>query len=86
MAKKTCTKCGRTKEETMFYMYRNGERSDLCKDCTLMHVNVWEPQTFVWLLEEYDVPWLPWEWESLKYQQKNTQRIQRDINIIQIQH
>ncbi len=43
MAKKTCTKCGRTKEETMFYMYRNGERSDLCKDCTLMHVNVWEP-------------------------------------------
>ena len=66
MAKKTCTKCGRTKEETMFYMYRNGQRSDLCKDCTLMHVNVWEPQTFVWLLEEYDVPWLPWEWESLR--------------------
>ena len=66
MAKKTCTKCGRTKEETMFYMYRNGERSDLCKDCTLMHVNVWEPQTFVWLLEEYDVPWLPWEWQSLR--------------------
>ena len=66
MAKKTCKKCGRTKEETMFYMHKDGQRSDLCKDCTLMHVNVWEPQTFVWLLEEYDVPWLPWEWESLR--------------------
>ena len=66
MAKKTCTKCGRTKEETMFYMYKNGERSDLCKDCTLMHINVWQPETFIWLLEEYDVPWLPWEWESLR--------------------
>lgn len=66
MAKKTCTKCGRTKEQTMFYMFRNGQRSDLCKDCTLMHVNVWQPETFVWLLEQYDVPWLPWEWESLR--------------------
>lgn len=47
-------------------MYKNGERSPLCKECTLAHVNVWQPQTFVWLLEEYDVPWLPWEWNSLR--------------------
>ena len=66
MAKKTCEKCGRTKEQTNFYMYKNGERSPLCKECTLAHVNVWQPQTFVWLLEEYDVPWLPWEWNSLR--------------------
>lgn len=31
-----------------------------------MHVDIWNPQTFVWLLEEYDVPWLPWEWDSLR--------------------
>ncbi len=66
MAKKTCEKCGRTKEDTMFYTYKNGQKSELCKECTLMHVNVWEPETFVWLLEKYDVPWLPWEWDSLR--------------------
>lgn len=66
MAKRTCEKCGRTKEDTMFYTYKNGQKSELCKECTLMHVNVWEPETFVWLLEKYDVPWLPWEWDSLR--------------------
>lgn len=62
----TCTKCGRTKDEKMFYTYRNGEKAQMCKDCTLMHVDIWDPQTFVWLLQKYDVPWLPWEWESLR--------------------
>ena len=66
MAKKVCEKCGRTKEEVMFYTYKNGEKCEICKQCTLMHVNVWEPQTFVWLLEKFDVPWLPWEWDSLR--------------------
>ena len=66
MAKKTCAKCGRTKEQTMFYTYKDGSKPDLCKQCTLMHVDIWDPNTFVWLLEQYDVPWLPWEWESLR--------------------
>ena len=47
-------------------MYKDGSRSPLCKDCTLAHVNVWQPDTFVWLLQQYDVPWLPWEWNSLR--------------------
>ena len=66
MAKRTCEKCGRTKEQTMFYTYKNGQKAQLCKECTLMHVNIWQPDTFVWLLERYDVPWLPWEWDSLR--------------------
>lgn len=66
MAKITCEKCGRTKDQKMFYKYNNGQRSTMCKDCTLMHVNIWQPETFLWLLEKYDLPWLPWEWESLR--------------------
>lgn len=31
-----------------------------------MHVNIWDPETFVWLLEKMDVPWLPWEWDALR--------------------
>lgn len=66
MSKITCSKCGRTKEETMFYTYKDGSKPSLCKECTLMHVDIWDPNTFVWLLEEYNVPWLPWEWDSLR--------------------
>lgn len=50
----------------MFYTYKDGSKPSLCKQCTLMHVDIWDPNTFVWLLEEYDVPWLPWEWDSLR--------------------
>lgn len=66
MSKITCSKCGRTKEQTMFYTYKDGSKPQMCKQCMLMHVDIWDPQTFVWLLEKFDVPWLPWEWESLR--------------------
>lgn len=66
MSKLTCSKCGRTKQETMFYTYKDGSKPDMCKQCMLMHVDIWDPNTFVWLLEKFDVPWLPWEWESLR--------------------
>ena len=66
MAKKTCEKCGRTKEDTMFYTYKNGEKTQLCKECLLMHVNIWQPETFLWLLEKMDVPYIPAEWNTLR--------------------
>ena len=50
----------------MFYTYKNGEKAQLCKECTVMHINIWQPDTFVWLLEKYDVPWIPGEWNSLR--------------------
>ena len=50
----------------MFYTYKNGEKTQLCKECLLMHVNIWQPDTFLWLLQKMDVPWLPWEWDSLR--------------------
>ena len=66
MAKRTCEKCGRTKEDTAFYTYKNGEKTELCKDCMTMHVNIWQPDTFMWLLEKMDVPYVPNEWNSLR--------------------
>lgn len=30
-----------------------------------MHVNSADPETFTWILEKFDVPWLPWEWNVL---------------------
>ena len=53
MAKKTCKKCGRTKDESMFYTYKDGTKPKICKECTLMHVDIWDPNTFVWYFVWY---------------------------------
>lgn len=32
----------------------------------LMHVNIWKEDTFLWLIEKMDVPWVPTVWNSLR--------------------
>lgn len=65
-----CKKCGRTLRETEFYGSNNLEKYptgklDQCKKCLTMHVNNWEPETFLWILQEIDIPWIPDEWHKL---------------------
>ena len=31
-----------------------------------MHVNIWEPDTFLWLLQKMDIPYIPEEWNVLR--------------------
>ena len=67
MAKKQCIKCGRTKDESLgFYTYKNGQKAQMCKECMLAHVNIWQQDTYLWLLEKMDVPYAPWEWDNLR--------------------
>ena len=67
----TCTKCKKTMLADNFYMSRNTEkfapdgRVDLCKKCLTMHVNNWEPSTFLNILEMIDVPYIETEWDTL---------------------
>ena len=49
-----------------FYTLKSGEKSDMCKNCETMHINNYEPETFLWLLEKYDVPYIPSEWNVLR--------------------
>jgi len=28
-------------------------------------VDNWDPETYLWILQEADVPYLPWEWDAL---------------------
>lgn len=65
-----CTKCHRTKDEGNFYTSNNLEkypegRLNECKECLTMHVDNWNPDTFMWILQECDVPYIPKEWEKL---------------------
>ena len=61
-----CSKCRKTMNIANFYTYKNGEKCELCKSCLTMHINNWEPDTFLWLLEKFDVPYIEAEWNVLR--------------------
>ena len=68
--KRYCTKCRSTKNEDNFYKSNNLEKYpegflNQCKDCITMHVDNWEPETFMWILQECDVPYVPEQWNKL---------------------
>lgn len=65
-----CKKCNRTMAAEQFYGSNNKEKYpegklDICKKCLTMHVNNWDPETYVWILKECDVPYVPDEWSKL---------------------
>lgn len=45
--------------------YPNGGRMTQCKKCLTMHVNNWDPDTYLWILQEIDVPYVPDEWNTV---------------------
>lgn len=61
-----CQKCRKTMADTNYYTYKNGTKAELCKSCLTMHINNFEPDTFLWLLEKFDVPYIPAEWDVLR--------------------
>ena len=65
-AQMTCNKCRKTMGEINFYTYKNGEKCELCKACLTMHVNNFDPTTFLWILEKFDLPYIPEEWNVLR--------------------
>ena len=66
MATMYCKKCNKTMVDTNFYTYKDGSKCELCKACLTMHINNFDPESFLWILEKFDVPWLPWEWNVLR--------------------
>ena len=62
----SCKKCGKTMDENNFYTYKNGQRTEICKKCLTMHVDNFNPDTFLWILEKMDVPYVPVEWNVLR--------------------
>ena len=66
-----CKKCGKTMDDTQFYTSKNLEKyppdgkMDICKKCLTMHVDNWDPETYKWILQEIDVPYIKEEWNGL---------------------
>ena len=61
-----CPKCNKTMAATQFYTYKDGTKSELCKPCLTMHINNWQEDTFLWLLEKFDVPYIKSEWDIIR--------------------
>ena len=66
MARKICAKCQRDMDDTNFYTYKNGDKHKLCKACLTMHIDNFNPDTFLYILQEMDVPYIPEEWNILR--------------------
>ena len=65
-----CEKCNKTMKADQFYgsnnlaKYPEGKLKQ-CKQCITMHVNNFDPDTYLWILQECDVPYVPEEWNKL---------------------
>ena len=65
-----CEKCNRTMNADQFYGSNNTEKYPegklhKCKKCTTMHVDNFNPDSYLWILQECDVPYVPEEWNKL---------------------
>ena len=65
-----CPKCNRTLGADQFYgsnnldKYPEGKLKQ-CKKCISMHVDNFSQDTYLWILQECDVPYIPDEWNKL---------------------
>lgn len=66
-----CEKCNKTMSGDNFYKSYNLEKYPddgkfkQCKKCMTMHVDNFNPDTYLWILQEADVPYVPDEWNKL---------------------
>lgn len=49
-----------------FIFAKIGTRMDLCKKCLTLHIDNFNPETFLWILEDMDLPYIPEEWNVLR--------------------
>lgn len=66
-----CEKCNRTMNIDNFYTsnnldkYKHDGKIPICKKCMTSRVDNWDPDTFLWILQEVDVPYVPKVWDDL---------------------
>lgn len=60
-----CSKCGREKPEKEFFKMKTGVRADMCKVCLTMHIDNRKIDTFLWILEMFDVPYIEKKWVEM---------------------
>lgn len=57
-----CSKCGKNKRVQDYFLLKTKEPCDMCKDCLTMYIDNTNPETFMWILEKFDVPYIESKW------------------------
>lgn len=65
-----CERCHKVMNAKEFYGSNNLEKYPdgkihICKKCLTMHVDNWDPETYLWVLQECDVPYIPDVWNKI---------------------
>ena len=66
-----CKTCKRTMDSGEFYTSKRVDKfppdgkMPECKKCLTRHVDNWDPRTYLWILEDIDVPYIEDEWTTL---------------------
>lgn len=61
-----CEKQKKWLKENQFYTYKDGTKTEMCKRCLTLHIDNFDPETFLWLLQKMNVPYIPAEWNVLR--------------------
>lgn len=70
-----CERCKQTMDTSNFYSSHNAEKYpagklNLCKKCLTAHMDVMDPETYLWALQECDVPYIPNKWNDTILKEK----------------
>lgn len=61
-----CERCGKRLTSINFYTYKDGSKCEICKPCLTAHIDNFDPQTFEWILQKMDVPYIETQWNTLR--------------------
>ncbi len=62
-----CPRCNKEKAPINFFKLRDNKGYfEMCKECTCAHIDNFNPDTFMWILEKSDVPWIETEWAKIR--------------------
>lgn len=53
-------------DEKQFYTYKNGEKAKRCKKCLTKNIDIFDPNTFLWLLEKFNIPYSEQDWNIVR--------------------
>ena len=72
-----CERCGKRISQINFYTYKDGSKCEICKPCLTAHIDNFDPNTFEWILEKMDVPYIPTEWNVLRDKKEKAEADER---------
>lgn len=69
--KKTCIQCNKELSENLFFMNKNKERIEICRECMLKKYDMNDQDSVMELCKYFDVPFLKYKWIGYKAKYPN---------------